>query len=130
MKIKSLKTMAARIMTMKNRPAGVLAALVLMMAGLGSGPGRATAFPAQGQSGAAQGQSDPSSAGSKKAAPAKTKSGNKELSEEQGGARGFQLPGDGSDQAASSAKKPAKKTTPAHKAAKKTTPDQSPKQQP
>jgi hypothetical protein len=126
MKIKSLKTIAAKIMTMKNRPAGVLAALVLMMAGLGSGPGRATAFPAQGQSGAAQGQSDPSSAGSKKAAPAKTKSSNKELSEEQGGARGFQLPGDGSDQAASAAKK----TTPAHKAAKKTTPDQSPKQQP
>ncbi|HEV3279438.1 MAG TPA: hypothetical protein VG860_21805 [Terriglobia bacterium] len=126
MKIKSLKTIAAKIMTMKNRPAGVLAALVLMMAGLGSGPGRATAFPAQGQSGAAQGQSDPSSAGSKKAAPAKTKSSNKELSEEQGGARGFQLPGDGSDQAASAAKKP----TPAHKAAKKTTPDQSPKQQP
>lgn len=106
-------------MKMLNSLAGVLAASLLIVLGLANGP-----VPACGCAGQSA-----QPATSKKSATPQKKSNRKELSEDQGGARSFALPGD-----ESSSKPPAKTQAKGSKASPKkpvkTAPNHSAKQQP
>ena len=102
-------------MRMTDSFVGILTGLLVMGFGLANGPARGYAR---------QGQSAPA-ADSKKPASTQKKSNRRELSEDQGGARGFALPGDEGD-----SKPKAKSTKAGSKKTGKTAPDHSPKRQP
>ncbi len=102
---------------------GVFAIALLMIASVIIGA------PSVARAGQSQAQTPQSSNSKKSPPPSQKKSNAKELSEDEGGARGFQLPGDGS-QSKPNAKTPAKKTKAGEKASNKAASDRAPKQQP
>jgi hypothetical protein len=99
---------------------GVLAGALAMTIGLANSPVWATGLAEQDQNAQSTSKKKPSST--------QKKSNARELSEEQGGARGFQLPGDGTESKAAP-KTQAKKTKAGDKGSK-AAPDHSPKKQP
>jgi len=108
-------------MKMMNNLIGILAGSLLMTFGLANDPALASGVAGQDQS------AQP--AASKKSSTTEKKSNRRELSEDQGGARGFALPGDQST-SKPPAKTQAKSTKASSKKTTKTAPDHAPKQQP